>query len=113
MKGEVEGTVTVQCLYSAAHQESLKQWCRFNDGQCNTFRRTQTSQKSAVQLSDDGMGSLRVQMSGLRKSDAGWYWCSVGNLQVPVHITVSDNDTGIKLIFYKTTDGKIYANSQL
>ncbi|KAF4076403.1 hypothetical protein AMELA_G00214760 [Ameiurus melas] len=90
VSGEEGGSVTVQCLYSAAYQNKQKQWCRFKDKVCNTFRRTDASQNSAVNLSDDGRRSLSVQMSGLKKSDAGWYWCSAGDLQVPVHISVCD-----------------------
>ncbi|XP_053083423.1 polymeric immunoglobulin receptor-like [Pangasianodon hypophthalmus] len=90
VSGEEGGSVTVQCLYSAAYQNTQKQWCRLKDGRCNTFKKTATSQNSAVNISDDGRRSLSVQMSGLKKSDAGWYWCSAGDLQVPVHISVHD-----------------------
>ncbi|XP_047662058.1 CMRF35-like molecule 3 isoform X2 [Tachysurus fulvidraco] len=89
VRGEEGGSVTVQCLYSAAYQNKQKQWCRFKDGQCNTVR-TETSQNSAVYISDDGRRSFSVKMSRLKKSDTGWYWCSAGDLQVPVHISVSD-----------------------
>ncbi|XP_053507318.1 polymeric immunoglobulin receptor-like isoform X2 [Ictalurus furcatus] len=95
VSAEEGGSITVQCLYSAAYQNTQKQWCRFKDNVCNTFRSTDTSQKSAVQVSDDGRGSFSVQMSGLKKSDAGWYWCSAGDLQVPVHISVGDEAPGI------------------
>ncbi|XP_053083418.1 CMRF35-like molecule 1 [Pangasianodon hypophthalmus] len=90
VRGEEGGSVTVQCFYSAAYQNTQKQWCRFNNGRCNSVGRTATSQNSAVHISDDGRRSLSVQMSGLKKSDAGWYWCSAGDLQVPVHISVHD-----------------------
>ncbi|XP_047662036.1 CMRF35-like molecule 3 isoform X8 [Tachysurus fulvidraco] len=89
VRGEEGGSVTVQCLYSAAYQNKQKQWCRFKDGQCKTVR-TETSQNSAVYISDDGRRSFSVKMSRVKKSDAGWYWCSAGDLQVPVHISVSD-----------------------
>ncbi|XP_053529803.1 polymeric immunoglobulin receptor-like [Ictalurus punctatus] len=95
VSGEEGGSVTVQCLYSAAYRNKTKQWCRFIDSRCNNMGRTATSQKSAVNLSDDGRGSFSVQMSGLKKSDAGWYWCSAGDLQVPVHISVGDPPPGI------------------
>ncbi|XP_053083413.1 polymeric immunoglobulin receptor-like isoform X2 [Pangasianodon hypophthalmus] len=88
VRGEEGGSVTVQCFYSSAYQNTQKQWCRLKDGRCNTFRKTATSQNSAVHISDDGRRSFSVQMSGLKKSDAGWYWCSAGDLQVPVHISV-------------------------
>ncbi|XP_053529662.1 polymeric immunoglobulin receptor [Ictalurus punctatus] len=95
VSGEEGGSVTVQCLYSAAYQNKQKQWCRFIDSRCNNMGRTATSQNSAVQVSDDGRRSFSVQMSGLKKSDAGWYWCSAGDLQVPVHISVGDPPPGI------------------
>ncbi|XP_060724639.1 transmembrane domain-containing protein TMIGD3-like [Tachysurus vachellii] len=89
VRGEEGGSVTVHCLYSAEYQNTQKQWCRLKDEQCNTVR-TETSQNSAVYISDDGRRSFSVTMRRLKKSDAGWYWCSAGDLQVPVHISVSD-----------------------
>ncbi|KAK3534431.1 hypothetical protein QTP86_015220, partial [Hemibagrus guttatus] len=90
VRGEKGGNVTVQCLYSAPYQNTQKQWCRFKDGQCMSVGGTETSQNSAVTVSDDGNSSFSVMMSGLKKSDADWYWCSAGDLQVPVHINVTD-----------------------
>ncbi|KAM9439528.1 polymeric immunoglobulin receptor-like isoform 1-T1 [Clarias gariepinus] len=89
VRGEEGGSVTVQCLYREAYQNKQKQWCRFKDTDCYTYKK-KTPQNSAVQLSDDGKRSFSVEMRGLKKSDAGWYWCSVGDLQVPVHVNVSD-----------------------
>ncbi|KAM9439527.1 uncharacterized protein Hap1MRO34_000031 isoform 2-T4 [Clarias gariepinus] len=89
VRGEEGGSVTVQCLYSAAYQNEQKQWCRFKN--CSTLKMPESSQKSEkVLLSDDGKRSFSVEIRGLKKCDAGWYWCSAGNLQVPVHISVSD-----------------------
>ncbi|XP_076847450.1 polymeric immunoglobulin receptor-like isoform X2 [Brachyhypopomus gauderio] len=90
VSGEEGSSVSVQCLYSAAYQNKQKQWCRSTDWSCYTVERTHTSQNSAVQISDDGKTSFTVEMSGLKKSDAGWYWCSVGDVQVPVHLNVTD-----------------------
>ncbi|KAI5608807.1 polymeric immunoglobulin receptor-like, partial [Silurus asotus] len=88
VSGDEGGSVTVQCLYSAAYQKTQKKWCRFRDRSCNSVTRTDTSQNSAVHISDDEKSSFSVQMSGLKKSDGGWYWCSAGDLEVPVHISV-------------------------
>ncbi|KAI5092691.1 polymeric immunoglobulin receptor-like 3.9, partial [Silurus meridionalis] len=88
VRGEEGGSITVECLYSSAYQNENKQWCRFPGMSCNSVERTETSQNSAVVISDDGKRSFTVKMSGLKKSDAGWYWCSAGDLQVPVHISV-------------------------
>ncbi|XP_051985303.1 CMRF35-like molecule 1 [Xyrauchen texanus] len=89
------GNISVQCLYSSGHKTTFKQWCRFKDKICYTEGRTDTSQNSSVQISDDRRESFTVVMTGLRESDSGWYWCSVGDLQVPVQLFVlldTEND---------------------
>ncbi|KAF5892389.1 CMRF35-like molecule 1, partial [Clarias magur] len=94
VKGEEGGRVTVQCLYSAAYRDTQKYWCRFSDRSCDTVGETDTSQNSAVHISDDGR-SFSVEIRGLKKSDAGWYWCGAGDVQVPVHISVGDETPGL------------------
>ncbi|XP_076838293.1 polymeric immunoglobulin receptor-like [Brachyhypopomus gauderio] len=89
VSGEEGSSVSVQCLYSAAYQNKQKQWCRSTDWSCYTVGRTHTSQNLAVWIRE-GIRSFNVEMTGLKKSDAGWYWCSVGDVQVPVHLTVTD-----------------------
>ncbi|GAA6092423.1 polymeric immunoglobulin receptor-like [Tachysurus ichikawai] len=107
VRGEEGGSVTVQCLYSAAYQNTQKQWCRFKDEQCNTVR-TETSQNSSVYISDDGRGIFSVRMSRLKKSDAGWYWCSAGDLQVPVQVSVGVDAPGK---YWSACSIVAYANS--
>ncbi|XP_065132745.1 polymeric immunoglobulin receptor-like [Paramisgurnus dabryanus] len=84
------GNISVQCLYSTKYKNKHKQWCRYKDKSCYTY------QNASVEISDDGRGSLTVVMSGLMKSDSGWYYCSVKvhdgllqDLQVPVQLTVT------------------------
>ncbi|XP_065132756.1 polymeric immunoglobulin receptor-like isoform X2 [Paramisgurnus dabryanus] len=96
------GNISVQCLYSNKYKNKHKQWCRYKDKSCYT------SQNASIEISDDGRGSLTVVMSGLMKSDSGWYYCSVNvqqppvqDLLVPVQITVKaaatpDNSTESK-----------------
>ncbi|KAI4871318.1 hypothetical protein NFI96_028288, partial [Prochilodus magdalenae] len=90
VSGQEGGSVSVQCLYSAGYKNKQKQWCRFKDWSCYTVGRTATSQNSAVQISDNAKGSVSVEMSGLQKSDAGWYWFSAGDVGVTVHLTVTE-----------------------
>ncbi|XP_076838303.1 polymeric immunoglobulin receptor-like [Brachyhypopomus gauderio] len=94
VSGEEGSSVSVKCLYSAAYQNKQKQWCRSTDWSCYIEGRTHTSQNSAVWIRE-GIRSFKVEMSGLKKSDAGWYWCSVGDVQVPVHLTVTDALTAL------------------
>ncbi|KAG9278709.1 polymeric immunoglobulin receptor-like [Astyanax mexicanus] len=101
VEGQEGGVVRIQCLYSAGYQSEQKLWCRSKDRRCYTVQRTDTSQNSAVQISDDGRSrSFSVEIRGLKKSDAGWYWCRVGKLEVPVHLSVSDAAPGMKKHFY-------------
>ncbi|KAF5892388.1 CMRF35-like molecule 1, partial [Clarias magur] len=94
VSGAEGGRVTVQCLYSAAYRNTQKQWCRFKDGCCKTVGMSSTSQNSSVHISDDGR-SFSVEIRGLKKSDAGWYWCGAGDLQVPVHVSVGGEAPGL------------------
>ncbi|XP_052404914.1 CMRF35-like molecule 8 isoform X1 [Carassius gibelio] len=94
VSGHEGGHISVQCLYSSGYQNKVKQWCRYKDQRCYTVGRTDTSQNSSVQISDDdGRRSFTVLMTGLRRTDSGWYCCSVGETLNPVHITVQrDNE---------------------
>ncbi|KAM9439735.1 polymeric immunoglobulin receptor-like isoform 2-T2 [Clarias gariepinus] len=95
VKGEEGGSVTVQCLYSAAYRNTQKYWCRFKDRSCETVG--MASQDLEVDISDNG-SSFSVEIRGLKKSDAGWYWCGAGDLQVPVHIRVGDEAPGLSAL---------------
>ncbi|XP_066512688.1 polymeric immunoglobulin receptor-like, partial [Hoplias malabaricus] len=87
VSGQEGGSVSVQCLYRTDYKNKQKQWCRFRDWRCLT------SQNSSVQISDDGRRAVSVEMSGLKKSDAGWYWFSAGEVGVTVHLTVTERPT--------------------
>ncbi|KAL0201504.1 hypothetical protein M9458_004691, partial [Cirrhinus mrigala] len=89
VSGHEGGDISVQCFYSSRYKNKTKQWCRYKDQNCYTVGRTDTSQNPSVQISDDGRRSFTVLMTGLRLTDSGWYWCSVGDLQIPVQLTVT------------------------
>ncbi|XP_067218148.1 polymeric immunoglobulin receptor-like isoform X3 [Chanodichthys erythropterus] len=91
--------VRVQCFYSSRYQNELKQWCRYKDQSCYTVGRTETSQRSSVQISDDGRSSFTVLMNGLRLSDSGWYFCSAGEAMNPVQLTVTKAKQDVLLPF--------------
>ncbi|XP_042568247.1 polymeric immunoglobulin receptor-like [Cyprinus carpio] len=85
VSGHEGGDISVQCFYSPRYQDKLKQWCRY---ECYPVGRTNTSQNSSVQISDDGRRSFIVLMTGLRLTDSGWYYCSAGEALRPVQLTV-------------------------
>ncbi|KAL6468131.1 hypothetical protein MHYP_G00238080 [Metynnis hypsauchen] len=90
VSGQEGVSVSVQCLYSAEYKNKQKKWCRFKAWRCYKLGRTNTSQNSAVLVIDNGKESVNVEMRGLQKSDAGWYWFSAGDVGVTVHITVTE-----------------------
>ncbi|KAL7851088.1 hypothetical protein AOLI_G00214440 [Acnodon oligacanthus] len=90
VSGQEGGSVSVQCLYSSKYKNEKREWCRFKDWRCFSGGRTDTSQNSAVLVTDYGKGSVNVEMRGLQKSDAGWYWFSAGDVGVTVHLTVTE-----------------------
>ncbi|KAK2900468.1 hypothetical protein Q8A67_008583 [Cirrhinus molitorella] len=90
VSGHEGGDISVQCLYSSGYKDKPKQWCRFKDKGCYTVGKTDTSQNSSVQIREnDGRRSFTVLMTGLRLNDSGWYFCTVGDLQVPVQLTIT------------------------
>ncbi|XP_073714124.1 polymeric immunoglobulin receptor-like [Misgurnus anguillicaudatus] len=82
------GNISVQCLYTSTYNNKTKQWCRYKEKRCYTVGKSGTSEYS-VEISDDGSGSYTVVMFGLMKSESGWYYCSIGDLHVPVQVTVT------------------------
>ncbi len=92
VSGHEGGDISVQCFYSSGYQNEVKQWYRYKDQRCYTVGRTDTSQNSSVQISDDGRRSFTVLMTGLRRTDSGWYFCFTGNNLSPVHLTVTETE---------------------
>ncbi len=92
VSGHEGGDISVQCLYSSEYKNKVKQWCRYKDQSCYTVGRNDTSQNSSVQISDDGRRSFTVLMTGLRRTDSGWYFCFTGNNLSPVHLTVTETE---------------------
>ncbi|XP_056301398.1 polymeric immunoglobulin receptor-like [Danio aesculapii] len=92
VSGHESDNVSVRCFYSSGYKFKPKRWCRIEDRSCFTKEKTYTSQNPSVQISDDGESSFTVLMTGLRLSDSGWYYCSVGDLQVPVQLTVHQRE---------------------
>ncbi|KAL1246853.1 hypothetical protein QQF64_034778 [Cirrhinus molitorella] len=89
VSGHKGGDISVECLYSSGYQNKVKRWCRYKDQSCYTVGRTDTSQNPSVQITDDGRRSFTVLMTGLRLTDSGWYFCSVGKQEAPVQLTVT------------------------
>lgn len=90
VSSEVGGNIIVECIYSEKRKDSEKKWCRSGDlHSCQTVQDLKSSPDAAVQINDTNDGVFRVTLTGLKKTDGGWYWCMAGGLQAPVHINVT------------------------
>ncbi|KAG7336313.1 hypothetical protein KOW79_001006 [Hemibagrus wyckioides] len=74
-------------VISCNHQsKSPKAWCKIG-GPCVSTSGNISG--ASVQLRNTDRG-FSVTMSKLAMKNTGWYWCSAGNWQMPVHITVQN-----------------------
>ncbi|XDV33966.1 hypothetical protein PO909_004193 [Leuciscus waleckii] len=90
VSGEEGGNVTIQCLYSDKLRDEEKKWCRSGDlRSCQTAQDLEPSRGAALQINDTNDGVYTVTLTGLKKTDAGWFWCMAGEVQAPVHINVN------------------------
>ncbi|XP_053491670.1 uncharacterized protein si:ch1073-59l16.1 [Ictalurus furcatus] len=72
-------------VISCHHQtKKPKEWCKIGGACVST---TGNMSGAWVQLSSMD-GGFSVTMSKLTMDNTGWYWCSAGDEQMPVHITV-------------------------
>ncbi|KAJ7992872.1 hypothetical protein DPEC_G00266580 [Dallia pectoralis] len=92
VSGEEQASIHIQCVYGDSLRDKAKQWCRSGDRH-SCLTQTETSQNASVVIKDDQTRMFNVTLRRLEGKDAGWYWCSVGDLQAPVHITVNQRTT--------------------
>lgn len=85
LTGFEAGSVTITCHYHLPKKFGIK-WCKLG-GKC-VEEACGTLDGASVEIRNDH-GLVIVSMSGLKMENTGWYWCSVRELQMPVHITVS------------------------
>ncbi|KAG9333002.1 hypothetical protein JZ751_013877, partial [Albula glossodonta] len=94
VSGEEGGSVSIQCHYGDSLRTSVKRLCRtFDWSSCQKPGGTGMSQHASVQISDNRIGAFTVTVRGLERKDTGWYFCSAGEEQLPVHITVTQRVT--------------------
>ncbi|XP_078129833.1 polymeric immunoglobulin receptor-like isoform X2 [Sander vitreus] len=84
--------ITVNCYYTNTGETK---WCRLGSS-CVT-RSPGSIDGTNVTISEGAHGVFNVTMSGLRTESSGWYWCAKGDLQMPVHVTVTERPTTITL----------------
>ncbi|XP_045069362.1 polymeric immunoglobulin receptor-like [Coregonus clupeaformis] len=91
------GSVTVCCHYSNTVAKKWL-WCKMGIYYVPLVGRYSglldgTSVTSQQTIDNNNRHILTVTLNGLNMGDTGWYWCSTGDLQMPVHITVNQLTT--------------------
>ncbi|TWW53204.1 hypothetical protein D4764_0229450 [Takifugu flavidus] len=79
------GQTTIKCYYQNSGQAT---WCRVG-GPCVTQSQGSID-GTTVFINETPPRVFTVTMSGLKMEDSGWYWCSRGDLQMPVQIIVRE-----------------------
>ncbi|XP_061095033.1 polymeric immunoglobulin receptor-like [Conger conger] len=76
------------CHYSKSR--SKKKWCRIR-GSCVEMN---SGESGRSEMKDDRSKKVfTVMVRELNMEDTGWYWCAAGELQIPVHLTVTQKTT--------------------
>ncbi|KAF4096142.1 hypothetical protein G5714_023745 [Onychostoma macrolepis] len=88
LAGFEAGSVTVSCRYHLPKKTDIS-WCKLA-GKC-VSKPGGLLDEASVEIRNSN-GVLTVSMSRLKKENTGWYWCSVRDPQMPVHITVSKRE---------------------
>ncbi|KAG5275423.1 hypothetical protein AALO_G00120140 [Alosa alosa] len=106
---EEGGNVSIPCLYRDRLKSAEKKWCE--SGNLHSCRSaTSPPEEPSVTISDDGSGVFTVTLMKLERKDIGWYWCSAGDIQAPVHINVTEKLDRFHNITV-TTSGGVLASS--
>ncbi len=88
LAGFEAGSVTISCHYHLPRKTDIK-WCKLA-GKCVSEPRGLLDGASVEIMNKNGV--VTVSMNRLKKENTGWYWCSVRDLHMPVHITVSTRE---------------------
>ncbi|XP_063063586.1 uncharacterized protein LOC134456084 [Engraulis encrasicolus] len=102
----VGGSVAINCNYSSGYRQE-KKWCRIGGNCAGSYYNHNYYYINynhiwglSVKLSGDdyyaSTGVLKVTLKDLQESHTGWYYCSVGDLQMPVHVAVIQNTTTLE-----------------
>ncbi|XP_040906051.1 polymeric immunoglobulin receptor-like isoform X2 [Toxotes jaculatrix] len=80
--------ITITCYCSNCRQV---QWCRLG-GSCVSGPNGSID-GTKVTISEKASGAFNVTMNGLMTKSSGWYLCVKDDLQMPVHVTVTEKPT--------------------
>lgn len=94
-------SVTAVCCYNYPVEKRVM-WCRLGSS-CVTSQDGSIG-GTAVKINASVPNLFTVTMSDLRSESSGWYWCAIGDIQMPVHIIVHEvTSTGKTALWTNTS----------
>uniref|UniRef100_A0A674MMG4 Immunoglobulin domain-containing protein n=1 Tax=Takifugu rubripes TaxID=31033 RepID=A0A674MMG4_TAKRU len=99
--GFIGEQTTIKCYYQNSGQAK---WCRVG-GPCVTPSQGSID-GTTVFINETPPRVFTVTMSGLKMEDSGWYWCSRGDLQMPVQIIVREKPSTSKFCLFHFSNVK-------
>ncbi|XP_030296715.1 CMRF35-like molecule 5 isoform X1 [Sparus aurata] len=91
---EITGFVGEQIIINCHHSNRGEmKWCRL--GRSCVTEQSGSIDRTEVTIDRSLPSVFTVAMRGLRTESSGWYWCVQGDLQMPVHLTVTEKPTTI------------------
>ncbi|XP_068183335.1 polymeric immunoglobulin receptor-like isoform X2 [Antennarius striatus] len=82
--------ITINCYY---RNHGDMKWCRL--GHSCVEGSFGLIDEAKVTIDTRVANVFTVTMSGLTMENSGWYWCAKGNLQMPVHVKVTEKPTTV------------------
>uniref|UniRef100_A0A3B4UAK6 Immunoglobulin domain-containing protein n=1 Tax=Seriola dumerili TaxID=41447 RepID=A0A3B4UAK6_SERDU len=89
--GFIGESINISCYYRNSGES---EWCRLGMN-CVTGS-SGSIDGTSVTISATVPNVFTVTMSGLKTESSGWYYCVKGELQMPVHVTVTEKPTTSK-----------------
>ncbi|XP_030604491.1 uncharacterized protein LOC115793584 [Archocentrus centrarchus] len=83
--GYIGESITIRCHH---RNSGGMKWCRLGRN-CVTGS-SESIDGTTVTTHMTEPNVFTVTMSGLKPEDSGWYWCAEGDIQIPVHLTVTE-----------------------
>uniref|UniRef100_A0A672IYN9 Immunoglobulin domain-containing protein n=1 Tax=Salarias fasciatus TaxID=181472 RepID=A0A672IYN9_SALFA len=91
-------SLSIPCLYGTQYRNLVKYLCKgYRWRSCSYVIKTDGQRKpKKFSISDDKDQNFTVTLSGLKLESGGWYLCSSGEYQMPVHLSVYGKPTSSK-----------------
>uniref|UniRef100_A0A3B4FVK0 Ig-like domain-containing protein n=1 Tax=Pundamilia nyererei TaxID=303518 RepID=A0A3B4FVK0_9CICH len=85
---EAGKSISIPCLYESQYIDHVKYLCEGHIWSSCRSSGSIDGTTVTTHMRDPDVST--VTMTGLRSEDSGWYWCSEGDIQIPVYLNVTE-----------------------